>query len=74
MRSSISTWEGALSEIIFKKSLFHRESASPQPGRACQQPTTAHDDIKGATRVKSEEQYTMLVESDVRGSVHGILP
>ena len=74
MRSTISTWEDAISAIIFKKPLFARSHLPATPRGAFPQPTTAPNDIEVATRAKSEEHYIMLVESDVRSSVHGILP
>lgn len=74
MRSMIHTWEDALTEAIFKKALLCGLHATPQGKGRRHQPDTAPDAINPAKRAKPAEQYTMLVETDVVSSVHGILP
>lgn len=74
MRSTINTWEDALADIICKKPLFYRLHM-PSAGRGERhQPDPAQDESKRAKRAKPVEHYTMLVETDVVSSVHGILP
>ena len=74
MRSTISTWEDALAEIIFNKPLFDwLHMTSPERCKR-HQPDTTQGETKRSNPVKPAEQYTMLVETDVVSSVHSILP